>query len=190
MVVTGAAVAAGTGAVAAGDLKTPFKTNVFTLKGGSFAGDVSPGTDPGMACNALTYQSRTGKLEGLPPGYLKVVNSQDPPFGDTAPVAVMLKATVVGALLARKGEIIAAAGRTWLGIPANPSVTPAIETKASRLARCMQTADPLMGYRARPLTGIWATAPYLHNGSVPTLWDLLLPPGAAPGEFLRRQPGV
>lgn len=30
-------------------------------------------------------------------------------------------------------------------------------------------------YKARPLTGIWATAPFLHNGSVPTLYDLLLP---------------
>jgi hypothetical protein len=30
-------------------------------------------------------------------------------------------------------------------------------------------------YKARPLDGIWATAPYLHNGSVPTLWDLLSP---------------
>jgi hypothetical protein len=30
-------------------------------------------------------------------------------------------------------------------------------------------------YRARPLTGVWATAPYLHNGSVPTLWHLLHP---------------
>jgi hypothetical protein len=30
-------------------------------------------------------------------------------------------------------------------------------------------------YKARPLNGIWATAPYLHNGSVPTLWDILLP---------------
>ncbi|WP_338665325.1 di-heme-cytochrome C peroxidase [Pararoseomonas sp. SCSIO 73927] len=30
-------------------------------------------------------------------------------------------------------------------------------------------------YRARPLNGIWATAPYLHNGSVPTLYQLLLP---------------
>jgi hypothetical protein len=28
-------------------------------------------------------------------------------------------------------------------------------------------------YLARPLTGAWATAPYLHNGSVPTLWHLL-----------------
>ena len=29
------------------------------------------------------------------------------------------------------------------------------------------------GYVAPPLDGIWATAPYLHNGSVPTLADLL-----------------
>ena len=29
------------------------------------------------------------------------------------------------------------------------------------------------GYKAVPLDGIWATAPYLHNGSVPTLMDLL-----------------
>lgn len=32
-----------------------------------------------------------------------------------------------------------------------------------------------LAYKARPLDGIWATAPYLHNGSVPTLWDLLSP---------------
>ncbi len=30
-------------------------------------------------------------------------------------------------------------------------------------------------YKARPLDGIWATAPYLHNGSVPNLYELLLP---------------
>ena len=35
-------------------------------------------------------------------------------------------------------------------------------------------ADP-GGYVAPPLTGVWATAPYLHNGSVPTLWHLLRP---------------
>jgi len=32
---------------------------------------------------------------------------------------------------------------------------------------------PTDGYVAPPLDGIWATAPYLHNGSVPTLDDLL-----------------
>jgi hypothetical protein len=30
-------------------------------------------------------------------------------------------------------------------------------------------------YAARPLQGIWATAPYLHNNSVLNLWQLLLP---------------
>jgi mono/diheme cytochrome c family protein len=34
--------------------------------------------------------------------------------------------------------------------------------------------DP-KGYVAPPLDGVWATAPYLHNGSVPTLADLLNP---------------
>ena len=32
------------------------------------------------------------------------------------------------------------------------------------------------GYIAPPLDGIWATAPYLHNGSIPTLEDLLNSP--------------
>ena len=39
-------------------------------------------------------------------------------------------------------------------------------------------ADSLGGiYKARPLNGIWATAPYLHNGSVASLYQLLLPAG-------------
>ena len=33
----------------------------------------------------------------------------------------------------------------------------------------------LPGYVAPPLDGIWASAPYLHNGSVPTLWHLFYP---------------
>lgn len=36
-------------------------------------------------------------------------------------------------------------------------------------------ASATAGYKARPLNGIWATAPYLHNGSVRTLADLLKP---------------
>ena len=38
------------------------------------------------------------------------------------------------------------------------------------------SAGPKLEYKARPLNGIWATAPYLHNGSVPSLAELLLPP--------------
>ena len=33
--------------------------------------------------------------------------------------------------------------------------------------------EPTSGYVAPPLDGIWSTAPYLHNGSIPTLMDLL-----------------
>ena len=33
--------------------------------------------------------------------------------------------------------------------------------------------EEMIGYQAPPLDGIWATAPYLHNGSVPTLTALL-----------------
>jgi hypothetical protein len=41
------------------------------------------------------------------------------------------------------------------------------------------------GYTAVPLDGIWLTAPYLHNGSVPTLVDLLEPASARPKSFWR-----
>ncbi|MDO6729716.1 hypothetical protein Q4577_06785 [Marinovum sp. 2_MG-2023] len=41
------------------------------------------------------------------------------------------------------------------------------------------------GYANMPLDGIWMRAPYLHNGSVPTLADLLSPPADRPAEFFR-----
>jgi cytochrome c5 len=31
------------------------------------------------------------------------------------------------------------------------------------------------GYKSRPLHGIWATPPFLHNGSVPNVYEMLLP---------------
>ncbi|HEY9099503.1 MAG TPA: hypothetical protein VIN38_11595 [Thiobacillus sp.] len=44
---------------------------------------------------------------------------------------------------------------------------------------------PLTGYVAPFLDGIWLRAPYLHNGSVPSLADLLLPPAQRPQVFWR-----
>ncbi len=41
------------------------------------------------------------------------------------------------------------------------------------------------GYANMPLDGIWMRAPYLHNGSVPTLADLLSLPDARPVTFFR-----
>lgn len=34
----------------------------------------------------------------------------------------------------------------------------------------------IAGYKPRPLQGVWATPPFLHNGSVPTLYQMLVPP--------------
>jgi hypothetical protein len=47
----------------------------------------------------------------------------------------------------------------------------------------LDTQPPQGPYAARPLYGIWAAAPYLHNGSVPTLYDLLLRPEQRPKTF-------
>ena len=41
------------------------------------------------------------------------------------------------------------------------------------------------GYANMPLDGLWLRAPYLHNGSVPTLAALLLPPEERPAAYLR-----
>ncbi len=46
----------------------------------------------------------------------------------------------------------------------------------SEMLSMKKSTTPKEGvYKARPLNGIWATAPYLHNGSVPNLYELLLP---------------
>jgi hypothetical protein len=47
-----------------------------------------------------------------------------------------------------------------------------------------RVVDGANGYKADVLHGIWAQAPYLHNGSVPTLGQLLCP-STRPQRFLR-----
>ncbi len=44
------------------------------------------------------------------------------------------------------------------------------------------------GYNALPLVGLWAQAPYLHNGSVPTLYHLLVP-NERPAVFVKSRLG-
>ena len=62
-------------------------------------------------------------------------------------------------------RLVAHYNKTWLGA-ASP-----VDTKRT-------------GYQAPPLDGIWATAPYLHNGSVPTL-HALLASSSRPARFTR-----
>jgi hypothetical protein len=50
-------------------------------------------------------------------------------------------------------------------------------------ATVAENAPPTLKYKAAPLAGIWATAPYLHNGSVPNLYELLLPSNERTSKF-------
>ncbi|WP_052389913.1 di-heme-cytochrome C peroxidase [Belnapia moabensis] len=147
------------------------------------ARDKPPGTDPWMACNAYTYRSASGVMEGLPAAYISGA-----PLEREANLSDMLQTTVAGVLIGAKSQVVQSAFATFLFgdrpprvITAPPPVAAAptprvIDPRQARLDRCMQERSVLLGYKARPLNGIWATAPYLHNGSVPNLYQLLLPP--------------
>ncbi|HTO54743.1 MAG TPA: hypothetical protein VMR50_15265 [Myxococcota bacterium] len=37
-----------------------------------------------------------------------------------------------------------------------------------------------LGYLAQPLYGVWASAPYMHNGSIPNVWEVLKPSDRQP----------
>ncbi len=142
-------------------------------------------TDIWMACNAWSYDGPAGKLHGTRDGFVSGV-----PIGDRAPVVTLLTATVKGALAAKKGDIVAVALGNFAGLRRPPLVIQSDEegavpgaAKLARRALCLRTDNALLAYKARPLDGIWATAPYLHNGSVPTLYDLLLPAEQRPKTF-------
>jgi len=47
---------------------------------------------------------------------------------------------------------------------------------------CLEVLEHAV-YRSRPLNGVWATGPFLHNGSVPSIADLLLPAEKRPATF-------
>ncbi|MFN3388941.1 MAG: di-heme-cytochrome C peroxidase [Allosphingosinicella sp.] len=151
------------------------------------------GTDPWMVCNAYTYEAQTGMLEGM-----ALLPGSDPMPARTQ-TRKMLVTESVGVLLGRKSEVVWTAARKLLGfqrkievdeLEAGFELEPQLP-QAERLAKCIAdgTARPLTGdakllqYKARPLNGIWATAPYLHNGSVKSLFELLLPPEKRDPEF-------
>jgi mono/diheme cytochrome c family protein len=54
---------------------------------------------------------------------------------------------------------------------------------ATTAPNCVRPDNAPAPYEARYLGGVWAVAPYLHDGSVPTLWDLLSPPAQRPPSF-------
>ncbi|WP_339156823.1 hypothetical protein [Bradyrhizobium sp. 2S1] len=71
---------------------------------------------------------------------------------------------------------------------ASPSTSRSDAQAGTRPSSCRFSAicdspAPWGAYEARVLQGIWAAAPYLHNGSVPTLAELLKPSGERKSQF-------
>lgn len=139
-------------------------------------------TDIWMACNAFVYRGPSGPMSG-------VTDNSGEIMGDEAPVANMLATAVRGALIGQAPSLVKAGFQNFLGIRPPPSFE-ALPPDADRIPRaadrqaCLEAEnEPTLGYKARPLDGIWATAPYLHNGSVASLHDLLLPADQRKAQF-------
>jgi mono/diheme cytochrome c family protein len=126
-------------------------------------------TDPTMAMNFVERTAKTGPIQGSF-DLLKLM-----PFGSEASGHQLLLAAVNGVIFGtinRPNGVQVNVG----GLMVDPA------TELSGFNRALQ-ASKTPRYKARPLNGIWATAPYLHNGSVPTLADLLTPEAERPAVF-------
>ena len=160
------------------------------------------GTDKAMASNSVTYKGKAGNFENT---YQSTDVGDVVIEGEAPVVQILTSATkgVIGTPDPDKSFI-----RRWADWGYTLAMSFAKnDIKSSVKAGNYQpdtTAKPyqsLLSYKARSLNGIWATAPYLHNGSVPTLYDLLLPkkrpddpegPGYEyrPDQFLDRPAGI
>lgn len=176
------------------DLTKPIKAVMIHISANDKFNAQSPkdstiGTDPWMACNAYQFKADAGVLAG----YLKADKTKEP-IQSNEPLYNMLGVTVLETLLGKGRDVAELVFDGLLGIDPKPQKVPglrdnamfsSVDEKALRLINCYRDSQKvaLLAYKARPLTGIWATAPYLHNGSVPTLNDLLLPPRQRPSSF-------
>jgi hypothetical protein len=151
------------------------------------------GTDPKMIENSKRAVDPGVFKDSLlpPPVPLTDIGSV---FGNPAKATEVLASSVVGSLaeeaLPVTPEKLETSGvwrafRKDLGgtddqidaILQNP-VTMAVRIRGLLDNLFKQPTDPNApaAYESRVLKGIWATAPYLHNGSVPNLWELLKKP--------------
>ncbi|UZJ43702.1 cytochrome c [Marinimicrobium sp. C6131] len=133
-------------------------------------------TDPKAAENSVNYRGKSGNFENT------YQNTTVGPLvlEATAPAVQILTSVTKGAVstpdadkgpLRRTLDWFYVLGLSWFDNDVKYSVK-AGDYRPDTTARPYQS---LLAYKGRSLNGIWATAPYLHNGSVPTLYDLLLP---------------
>ena len=129
------------------------------------------GTDPTSAMNLATARIPSGKLEGGSAWNGGTYGAEEP--------ALRILFDLVSRSLARQPI---AAVRTSVAARLHHLSKAEKQGQHARKTEADTTAD-LRAYKARPLNGAWASSPYLHNGSVPTLYDLLLPPAERPARF-------
>jgi mono/diheme cytochrome c family protein len=145
------------------------------------------GTDPLTASNAYSRTAETGPLQGRP---LKVLAGRA--LESVEPAATVLRHVVAGSILGSFSNITCA--NTPIDNAANVGL--AKKLMAGLLGFTKEDSDPpnltervaafkeaLSKYKARALNGLWAAPPYLHNGSVRSLKQLLTPPEQREKDF-------
>ena len=118
------------------------------------------GTDPRMVRNFLDSESASGIFEGRKQGFVTGEK-----FGPRAKTIDLVVHAAIGASLHHPIAAIRDAIASY-----------------HKVIRAALDQNPDY-YKARPLAGIWSSAPYLHNGSVPTLAELLKPPADRATKF-------
>ena len=133
------------------------------------------GTDPYMAMNALKHSGKMGYFEGERINPLK----PEPRFKETDIVLPALSSEVEGVLIEPDHDkwLIRRWADKLYDLVTSISDNPIKKTERHLDFEVVNKNNPatLAAYKARPLNGIWATAPYLHNGSVPSLYELFMP---------------
>ncbi len=133
-------------------------------------------TDPVLAKNSTTYIGHSGLIQSeyVDSGLGKLVIEK------TNPVASLVKFStqnVVTSWDPDKWPIRRVAEWVWdfFKTLKNNKIKTTLRRGDYQPATTVNPFKPLQSYKARALNGVWATAPYLHNGSVPNLYELLLP---------------
>lgn len=130
------------------------------------------GTDAQSIDNLLQARAPTGILEGA------ISTDDKTKYGANESALVLLKDLTVRVLSAQPTAVV----RTLAYAKRFGLENAEKQGNHHRPTEADPTAD-LRSYKARPLNGIWAASPYLHNGSVPNLYSLLLPPAERPTRF-------
>ena len=127
-------------------------------------------TDPWMAKNAIFQRGKTGIFSGKPRFYSvgEIMGEEEP--------ALYIVNNIMGGVLTNNPiqSLLAIRDSGQMGHP--DEVHPPKFVDGVIIERGQEVSEKaLLAYKARPLNGVWTGGPFLHNGSVPNLYELLLP---------------